>query len=276
MAAIKITSKNIVDSAFNRPWEVACEPFRVAPHIYYVGNDWVGSFLLDYGEGLALIDCAIPSTLYLLTESIRKLGFDPMNIKHIFLSHGHADHDGAVVHLKNMTNATIWLSKEEQEQFRMNKNISDKDKFPTYGYDPDCYYDWEPIQLGNLVVRPKLTPGHTPGTTSFFVEDQDENGNKLVWAMHGGVGVNTLNDEYLEKTGLPKSLQQRFLDDCEAMKSIHVDICTPSHPAHSDMLQRVAEDRMDYTVFIQPDMWPTFLAERAEMAKEVMKNGFNW
>ena len=42
------------------PWNYVVTPFPVADHVYYVGNRWVGSYLLDSGKGLILIDCAMP------------------------------------------------------------------------------------------------------------------------------------------------------------------------------------------------------------------------
>ena len=38
------------------PWNYVVTPFPVADHVYYVGNRWVGSYLLDSGKGLILID----------------------------------------------------------------------------------------------------------------------------------------------------------------------------------------------------------------------------
>lgn len=112
---VKVTPKNIVDEARDMPWKVAIEPFRVAPRVHYVGNVWVGSFLVDTEEGLAIIDTTVMEDLYLLLESIRKLGFDPMNIKKIFLTHAHMDHDGAARALKEMTGAELYLSKEDED-----------------------------------------------------------------------------------------------------------------------------------------------------------------
>ena len=70
--------------------------------------------------------------------------------------------------------------------------------FKIVPYDVDHFYDDnEAIVMGSVTIRTKLSAGHTPGTTSFFVESADENGKKLVWGMHGGVGVNTMNTDYL-------------------------------------------------------------------------------
>lgn len=272
MSQPKITPKDIVNNALNEPWKVDIEPFRVAPHIYYVGNVWVTCYLIDTGEGLVLIDTSVFPTLYLLLENIRKLGYDPKDIKKILLSHAHADHDGSAVHLKEMTGAELWLSKEDWA-FKNDTSIPESVKFSALPYEVDHFYsDEEPIVMGDITIHARLCAGHTPGTTSFFAEDKDENGNTLVWAMHGGVGVNTMNDDYFAKSGLPKSLRKDFVKSCEELKKIHVDICTPSHPAHIDILSKIPEDRMDYTPFIDPAVWPAFLEERAENVRNLIKD----
>ena len=271
---VKITPTAIIDAAKNAPWEIDIEPFRVAPHIYYVGNRWVGSFLIETSEGLVLIDTAVFETAYLLLESIRKLGFEPKQIKKILLSHSHMDHDGAARQMKELTGAEIYLSKEDEEWRKRPEADMTDSGFKIVDYTVDRFYDDnEPIVMGDVVIHTKLSAGHTPGTTSFFVDVKDENGEKLTWAMHGGVGVNTINTAYLEKVNLPISLQETFLNGCEEMKAIHVDVCTPSHPSHSDMLERVPEDRMDYRPFVDANKWPAFLDERAEALRKVIADG---
>ena len=37
-----------------RPWEVAVEPFPVADRTFFVGNGWVGAYLIETSEGLVL------------------------------------------------------------------------------------------------------------------------------------------------------------------------------------------------------------------------------
>ena len=270
---IRMSAPGMKESAFRRPWEIAERPFRVAPHIYFVGNQWVSAYLLVSEEGLALIDTTVPSTLYLLLESIRSLGYDPMRLKHVFLSHGHYDHDGCAMHIRKMTGASIWLSEEEQTDFRKNASIPEGCKLGTPDYEPDRFYDDRPILLGPLQIRVKLTPGHTPGTVSFFIRDHDETGKEWLLAMHGGVGANTMNPAYFAESGLPEELAYRFVRDCEEMKELPVDICVPSHPPHMDFLNLVGSDRNDYSPFADRTAWRRFLEERAEVVREVMRTG---
>jgi len=268
---IKKSPMNIIMDSANFPWKVAVKPFKVAPHIFYVGNAWVGCFLIETTKGLVLIDTSIYETLYLVLESIHDIGFNPKDIKKILISHAHIDHDGGAKAIKELTGAEIWLAREELE-FKSNSNIPKfTEMFKVIDYEPDCFYDFDnPIVMGDIMIRPKLTPGHTPGTTSFFVDVKDEKGRPLVWAMHGGVGTNTMSDSYFKKTGFPVSLRDQFIRDCEDLKKNHVDICTPSHPAHSNMLQLVPQIRNGFNPFYDPKKWAAFLDERAEFARSVI------
>ena len=78
------------------PWALTVKPFQVSPRTWYVaGQTWVGCYLIDTGSGLILIDTAIPESMYLLVDSIYRLGYKPEDIKKILLSHAHFDHCGA-------------------------------------------------------------------------------------------------------------------------------------------------------------------------------------
>ena len=98
--------KNPVELLAYQPWSLAIEPFQVSPRTWYVaGQTWVGCYLIDTGDGLILIDTAIPESLYLLVYSIYQLGFSLKDIKKILLSHAHFDHTGAARAMKELTGA---------------------------------------------------------------------------------------------------------------------------------------------------------------------------
>lgn len=256
--------------AGNRPWRLYQKPFRVAPRIYYVGNTWVGAYLIDTGEGLVLIDTTVFETVYLVLESIRDLGFDPHNIQHILLSHCHIDRTGGVNPIKAISGAKVWQSKEDTAFMSHPANQELGNDFKMIDYDVDCFYNNNTVlQFGDVSIRTLLTPGHTPGTTTFFITVPDESGHPLVVAMHGGVGPNTMTNEYYEKLGEDKALRTRFIQDCDALKSIHVDISIPSHPAHGDLLKRIGADPMDFTPLIDPSEWARFLETRKGFAAKL-------
>lgn len=270
----KMSAASIIESTAFRPWEVAAAPFEIIPGLYYVGNSWVGAYLIDTGDGLILIDTTVSETCYQLIDSIYRLGFNPRNIKLILLSHAHFDHTANASQIQKISGARIYLSKED-EMFRRDPVASylegaDK-QFKDFPYEVNCFYDdTDQITLGRITINTRLTPGHTPGTTSFFIQFPTNDGTKLTAAMHGGVGINTMTDEAFKKSGLSPSLRDRFIHDCEIMKQIPVDVCLPSHPTHAPLLELVEQKKSDFNPFIDAERWSAFLEQRKNFAMELM------
>jgi len=78
-----------------------------------------------------------------------------------------------------------------------------------------------------------------------------------------------MSDKYFEDTGLDPALRQQFIDGCEEMKKIHVDITVPSHPAHGDLMSRRGEDPMDFKPLVDESEWARFLQIRKEFAEQL-------
>ena len=259
------------------PWELAVEPFQVAPQTWYVaGQTWVGCYLIDTGDGLILIDTAIPESLYLLVDSIYRLGFKLTHIKKILLSHAHFDHCGAAGAMKKLTGAELYMSKEDTEFYKACPEetlVLDPDSHPQ-DFEVDKYYsDDEPITLGNVTIRTLLTPGHTVGCTSFLWEVKNPaNGETYVVGMHGGVGANTMNDDYYSTSKyLTPDLRDRFISDADKLKKIHVDIALPSHPNQIEIVDRAGTYTDESQPYLDTTVWADFIDERVRQVKALMK-----
>ena len=260
----------------SEPWKVAVEPFRVAPRVYFVGNAYVSAYLVDTEEGLILIDSVMFGNVYLTLESIRTLGFDPHNLKHIMLSHCHADHDGGAEAISRYTGAEIWLSAIDAEFKTFTDQVEKTSTFYNPTYTPTRFYDdAKPMRFGSVTIQTYLTPAHTPGNTSFLITSAGEDGKPLTAAMHGGPGPVSVNEAYMAKHNLTmEDLRKQFLEDgYEKLKPLHVDIELPSHPPLGDMLDRVPQDRMDYRPFVDSGAWLRFLDARIPM---IAKFDPNW
>ena len=70
------------------------EPFRVIGNIHYVGASDVSSFLITTCDGHILIDSGFETTVPMIRESVRKLGYRFEDIKILLNSHAHLDHAG--------------------------------------------------------------------------------------------------------------------------------------------------------------------------------------
>ena len=87
---------------YTHPARYAMDPFRIADGLYYVGDKKVCGHLIETKEGLILLDSGFFHTTHLLTESIRKLGFDPGDVRWILHTHEHFDHFGAAEEFRSL------------------------------------------------------------------------------------------------------------------------------------------------------------------------------
>lgn len=258
------------------PWKVAVQPFRVAPRVYFVGNSYVSAYLVDTEEGLILIDSLMFGSVYLIFEAIRTLGFDPHDLKHIMLSHCHPDHDGGAEAIRQYSGAEIWLSSIDAEFKTFTDRAPRNSGFRNPPYEPSRFYDdAKPMQFGTVTIQSYLTPAHTPGNTSFVITSLDDTGKPLSAAMHGGPGPISVNEEYMAKHNLTMDdLRAQFMQDgYEKLRPLHVDIELPSHPPLGNMLEKVPEDRMEYSPHVDPEAWLRFLDARIP---RIYKYDPNW
>lgn len=256
-----------------KPWTAAVKPFQVTPQTWYVsGQTWVGCYLIDTGDGLILIDTAIPESSYLLVDSIYRLGFKLDDIKLILISHAHFDHCGAVAEMKELTGATVYMSKEDYDFMKAYPEetmVLDKDSHPQM-FEPDAFYEeGKPITLGNISIRTMLTPGHTIGCTSFFWSEKNPvTGETYEIGMHGGVGANTMNDKYYAiSKGLTPALRDRFIADADKLKKLHVDIALPSHPNQIEIMDKAGTYTHESQPYLDDTVWSDFIDERVRQVK---------
>lgn len=278
-------------------WEHTVPAYRNAPHVWNVGGqDNVAVFLIDTGDGLILIDTGLNAeTCYLVIDRIWASGHDPRDIKKIFLTHWHGDHSCNARVIKEMSGAEIWLSREDEVEHKKHENMvgivkevggrktmtwveADSEEAKEAGKKPDTIHyevtnffdDNTPVVMGNMTIRTRLCPGHTPGVTSFFFEDTDEETGKTYRvALHGGLGVNPMmRPEQLKSEGYPEEMAHRFVRDCYELAQMPVDIALSSHLNQANILPNIPADPNDYTVFIADYAWADVLINRADAVKE--------
>ncbi len=159
-------------------WNEPIEPFRVHGNTWYVGTNGLSSILVETEAGLVLIDGALPQSAAQIEANVRKLGFDPLQIKYIFLSHAHYDHAGGINALQRYTRARVVVSEgnaavlstgtlqEDDPQFA---HGPERTTFPAAKVDR-VIGDGETLAVGEVVFTAVYTPGHMPGSTSWTWE----------------------------------------------------------------------------------------------------------
>jgi glyoxylase-like metal-dependent hydrolase (beta-lactamase superfamily II) len=97
------------------------------------------------------------------------LGFAPEDVKYVFLTHTDNDHVGGLNLFKN---ADVYLSIDEEQM--INRATP---RFLGFAYNPPLKKTYSLLQNGDIVQAGKTriealaTPGHTPGSMSYLVND---------------------------------------------------------------------------------------------------------
>lgn len=153
----------------NMRWNAPAAPFTVIGNLHYVGTETVSAFLISTPEGHFLIDGIVPQSPPLILENIRALGFDPAEVKYLLNSHAHIDHAGGLAGLQRATGA-VMVSSAGDKPFLEAGDIgfgpSGGMKFPPVRVDR-VIADGDTITLGGVMLTAHLTPGHSPGCTSW-------------------------------------------------------------------------------------------------------------
>ena len=244
------------------PWNGYFPPLKVFGNLYFVGTEPASVHIIDTGDGLIMLDTGYQQSLYLVIHNMHLLGLNPMDIKYILLTHGHIDHFGGARALKELTGAKIFLGTEDQKYANGELDLSyakELDMEYTEIFEPDVLlFDGDKIRLGNTEITAVATPGHTPGAMSYFFDVTD--GEKTFRAgLHGGMGINTLNREFLEKYSLPFSLRDDFINSMKRLATEKVDIFLGNHMQHNDTIgkaQRVKSG--DALAFVNPEEWAPY------------------
>jgi metallo-beta-lactamase class B len=156
-------------TAANMEWNTASAPFTVIGNIHYVGTKTVSAWLITTPEGHFLIDGIVPQSAPLILGNIRALGFDPADVKYLLNSHAHIDHAGGLAALKRATGAIMVASTADKpilEAGDVFYGPSMGMKFPPVRVD-QVIGDGDTLSLGGVTLTAHLTPGHTPGCTSW-------------------------------------------------------------------------------------------------------------
>ena len=167
-------------------WSAPTDPFRVADNLYYVGTAGISAWLITTPKGHIVIDGAMPTSAPLIQSSIRRLGFQPKDVKILLNTHAHFDHTGGLADLKRDTGARLLANPADRKALETGiypgwEEVRDLD-FAPVKVDADLK-DGQAVRLGDAVLTPRFTPGHSPGCTTwtFQVKDKGRSLNALLY-----------------------------------------------------------------------------------------------
>lgn len=260
-----------------KTWEGYMEPFKIFGNLYYVGNTFVSSHVIDTGDGLILLDSNYPECLYMVTEGMRNLGLNPKDIRYILHSHGHYDHIGGTKALVELYGCKTIIGREDVPYVNGSVDLTwAKELGYVYreAFEPDIILDDGDIfTCGETKIRAVNTPGHTPGTMSYFFNVSDGK-DTYTAGMFGGAGMNSMRLDFLNKYGLPLSLRENFPQSLEKVRHEKVDILLGNHPGSVDTAGKSARMKTEEkNPFIDSSELERFLAVTRKQYDDMIASG---
>jgi metallo-beta-lactamase class B len=189
-----------------------------------------------------LVDGALPESAPQIVANIRSLGFRAEDIKLIVNSHVHFDHAGGIAELQKLSGARVAASAWTAAVMKAGEVPRDDPQFGVIRpiariRQVEIFQDGAVLHVGTLALTAHLTPGHTPGGTSWTWQSC-ENGRclNLVYAD----SLTPVSADGFLFTRSPQSIAD-FERSYRFLESAPCDILLTPHPEFSSLWQRLQQ-----------------------------------
>jgi metallo-beta-lactamase class B len=151
--------------------------FHIIGNIYYVGSAGLACYLITTPAGNILLDTGYPDMAPMIEGDIKALGFKLEDTKILINSHAHIDHGGGMAQIKMDTGGQVVAMAEDVPYFENGGHndvlFGDRNLFPPVHVDR-VIHDGDTVTLGGVTLTAHLTPGHTPGNTTWTMVTDDQ------------------------------------------------------------------------------------------------------
>ncbi len=174
---------------------------RITERIHLVGSGRMGFdltdafdchvYLIDGGDEYALIDSGAGRHPNQILDRVADDGLDPQRIRHILLTHAHADHAGGAAALRERLDVTVAASAEAAAMVRSGEEQAiSLDVARRAGAYPEDYRfiacevnrelaEGDRYRIGDLELEAIATPGHSSDQISYVLR---RDGNTAIFS----------------------------------------------------------------------------------------------
>ncbi|MGR4891249.1 subclass B3 metallo-beta-lactamase [Sphingopyxis sp. LARHCG72] len=216
-----------------KEWLAPQPPEKIFGTSYLVGFGGLSVALIDTGAGLVLVDGALPQAAPAILANVRKLGFDPKDIKFILSTEPHYDHGGGLAALARDTGATVVASERGAEGLRAGALAKDDPQLAYGGSWPAVtrlrvMKDGEVLKLGKIAIAAVATPGHTMGSMSWRWQACE---GKTCKAIVFASSLNPVSaDDYRYTAPASAPIVEGFAASYRKMDAMPCDVLISAHP----------------------------------------------
>ena len=224
-------------------WNIPQDPVRIYGNTYYVGVHGLASILITSPRGHVLIDGGLPESAVRIATNVRSLGFRMEDVKLILNTHVHYDHAGGIAALQRMSGAEVAASGPTALALESGHSGPDD---PQYGILPPIgkvthvkvIKEGETLHVGPLALTAHLTPGHTPGGTSWTWQScEDSRCLNIVYA--DSLSPISADNFRFSSTRTYPNVRQDFATSFATLSSLPCDILLTPHPDMSALWERL-------------------------------------
>ena len=238
----------------NSDWDEPFPPYNVIGNVYYVGTKGLASFLITTPDGNILINSDFERNVPAIRASVEKLGFHFRDTKILLGSHAHGDHMEGDAMVKELTGARVMAMAEDVpalERIRPGNKAHPIDK---------VLHDGDSVTLGSTMLVAHLTPGHTPGCTTWTMKVQDS-GKTYDVVIVGSVNVNP--GYILVSNKRYPQIADDYVRTFKILQSLPVDVFLGAHGNYYGMEAKYARMKASGpNPFIDPAGYHAYLSER--------------
>lgn len=210
-------------------WAQPVTPYRVVGDVWYVGGAGVSVFVIGDSTGLILLDGGLVEMAPQVAANIESLGFSLADVKVIVNSHAHHDHAGGIAELKRRTGAHFVASHGDAPALE-----AGEPDMPAVGVDRLIDHD-DSVQVGKVAVRAHITPGHTPGCTT-WTTTTTQAGQTYRVVFHCST---SLFEPLVGNTKYP-AIADDYLLAFDRLREIETDVFLANHPGLMAMDEKLA------------------------------------
>jgi glyoxylase-like metal-dependent hydrolase (beta-lactamase superfamily II) len=261
-------------SAANPPeWTRPVTPFHIIGPVWYVGTEGLAAYLIRTRQGAILIDGTLAENADLVKQNLATLGVSPRSVRYILVSHAHFDHVGADAALKAATGARIVAGAGDKAAVEAGQGPGEYASgdpvasFPAVKVDR-AVKDGDRLTLGGVRLTARITPGHTPGCTTWTMRVADHGVHNIAFLCSLTVAGNRL----VGNRSYPRIVSDYRTSFARAA-GLKADVILPTHPDIAQVLDRGKRAAAgDANAFVAPDLLTKLVADaRADFDKELTR-----